>query len=72
MGTLQSELIKHGLAKDKNKKSNRQKKSNKRKKRKSKQQKKRPIENLSRRDWEEIMGVNMPKFKRNRGAFRQI
>ncbi|WP_458412762.1 hypothetical protein ACNQFZ_18425 [Schinkia sp. CFF1] len=32
-----------------------------------------PQENqLSEREWEDIMGMHMPKYKRNRGAFRQI
>lgn len=78
MRTLQSELITKGLhpqkqpsKKNPNKKHPKKRKHN-RKTNKQPQQKTN-TENLSFRDWEEIMGVRKPKFKRNKGgAFKQI
>ena len=63
MRTLQSELIEKGLY-QKRKKNH----CSQRKNRTSKTK----IENLSLRDWEDIMGMRRPRYKRNRGAYRQV
>lgn len=66
MRTLQSELIKNGLYKPL------KKKHSSRIKKRSKNSSKTKSENLSRLDWEEIMGMRRPKYRRNKGAFRQF
>lgn len=66
MRTLQSELIKKGFYKP------HKKKHSSRIKKRSKNSSKTKSENLSRLDWEEIMGMRRPRYKRNRGAYRQV
>lgn len=71
MRTLQSELVEKGLY---------QKSMNKRphKRKRNRKRKLHPVntckntEKLSRQDWEEIMGTRRPRYRRNRGAFRQL
>ncbi|MEK4255436.1 hypothetical protein [Ureibacillus sp. FSL K6-2830] len=60
MRTLQSELIEKGFYKNQGKKKTTNDKPRKHK------------EKLSKREIEELMGARRPRYKRNRGAFRQI
>lgn len=61
MRTLQTELVDKGLYPKRNRKRNR----------KTTTQSKTNNEKLSRREWEELMGIRKPRYSRNRGAYRQ-
>lgn len=72
MRTLQSELINKGYVKPKKQRTHKRNRNRKRKKQPQPTKPKTKTENMNKHDWEEIMGIRRPRYRRNRGAFRQL